>query len=215
MHRDIKPANLLFNKQGKLFVTDFGLARVQSNEQLTFTGDMLGTLRYMSPEQVDSNQYVDARSDIYSLGLTLYELLAGQPANDGDSKAELIRKIREATRLNRVTVDIPTDLRTIVEKATAIEVTDRYQTARELGDDLQAFLDLRTIKAKPSTAWDRLVRFARRNPAVSTSLSTAFVSLLLLALVASMWGWSNSRRAKEAKLLARQQEIALLSLIHI
>ena len=97
VHRDVKPANLLVDGKGHLWVTDFGLAQVQSDTRLTLTGDLLGTLRYMSPEQALARRAaVDHRTDIYSLGVTLYELLTLQPAIGGRDRQELLRQIEFA-----------------------------------------------------------------------------------------------------------------------
>ena len=120
LHRDIKPANLLLDEQGQLWVTDFGLAQVQGNPCLTLTGDILGTLRYMSPEQALAKRVViDGRTDIYSLGVTLYELLTLRPAIDGQDRQEILRKIAEEEPAPPRTLNpaVPRDLETILLKA--------------------------------------------------------------------------------------------------
>src|SRR5262249_53806648 len=144
VHRDIKPANLLVDGRGNLWVTDFGLAQIQEDTRLTRTGDLLGTVRYMSPEQaLGKPAPLDHRTDIYSLGVTLYELLALEPAFGANNRRELLRQItldepRPPRRLNR---SIPADLETIVLKAAAKTPGERYATARELAEDLRRFLE--------------------------------------------------------------------------
>ena len=121
LHRDIKPGNLLLDAEGRLWVTDFGLAQIQGNHGLTLSGDILGTLRYMSPEQALAKRVViDGRTDVYSLGVTLYELLTLQPAFDGKDRAEILRKIGEddPTPLRKLNASVPQDLETIIHKAT-------------------------------------------------------------------------------------------------
>ncbi len=141
VHRDIKPANLLLDVQGNLWITDFGLARLQDDAGLTITGDLLGTLRYMSPEQALAKRgYLDHRTDIYSLGATLYELLTLRPAIDGQDRQEVLRKIAqdEPTPPRRLNPAIPRELETILLKAMSKEPGSRYATAQELADDLRA-----------------------------------------------------------------------------
>jgi WD40 repeat protein len=179
IHRDIKPANLLVDVRGNLWVTDFGLARVRADIALTMTGDVVGTLRYMSPEQAMARRAgVDHHSDIYSLGVTLYELLALRPAFGGQDREELLRQVtqEEPRSPRRFNPAIPTDLETIVLKAMAKEPIQRYATAREMADDLRRFLELKPIKARQPTVWDRALKWARRHVAV---VAAAFLALLL------------------------------------
>ena len=151
VHRDIKPSNLLLDDRSNVWITDFGLAHIQGEAHFTATGDLTGTPRYMSPEQVQARRVVvDHRTDIYSLGVTLYELLTLRPAFEGESPQDVMRRVieEEPTAPRRVNPDIPRDLETIVLKAMAKERDDRYQTARELADDLRRFLDGSPIKAR-------------------------------------------------------------------
>jgi serine/threonine-protein kinase len=153
IHRDIKPANLLLDDACTLWITDFGLARFQEDHGLTMTGDVLGTLRYMSPEQALAKRgYLDHRTDIYSLGVTLYELLTLQPAIEGSDRQELLRSIAQeepiAPRKHNPT--IPRELETIVLKAMTKEPAHRYTTAQELADDLRRFQEHRPIHARRS-----------------------------------------------------------------
>jgi serine/threonine protein kinase len=144
LHRDIKPANLLLDEQGQFWVTDFGLAQIQGNASVTMTGDILGTLRYMSPEQALAKRVViDGRTDIYSLGVTLYELLTMRPAFDGRDRQETIRKIAddEPTPPRKLNPAVPGDLETILLKAMSKELSRRYATAKDLADELRRFLE--------------------------------------------------------------------------
>jgi serine/threonine protein kinase len=165
VHRDIKPGNLLLDTSGHLWVTDFGLAQFQNDAALTLTGDLVGTLRYMSPEQALARRgVVDHRTDLYSLGATLYELLTLQPAFDGRDREELLQQIsleepRPPRRLNRAT---PIDLETIILKAMAKGVEDRYATAEELAEDLRRFLDQKPIRARRPAPWERVAKWSRR-----------------------------------------------------
>jgi serine/threonine protein kinase len=168
VHRDIKPANLLVDVRGNLWITDFGLARMQSDSGLTMTGDVLGTLRYMSPEQALARRgIVDHRTDIYSLGVTLYELLALRPAFSGQDREELLRQLtlEEPQTIRWRNPQVPTDLETIVLKAMSKEPESRYATAKELADDLRRFLELKPILARRPSPWDRLVKWTRRHTA--------------------------------------------------
>lgn len=132
VHRDVKPSNLLLDAHGSIWVTDFGLAKATDQQDLTHTGDVLGTLRYMAPEQFDGR--ADARSDVYSLGLTLYELLAMRPAFDETDRFRLVRQVTHGTppKMRMVDPSIPRDLETIVHKAIDRDASHRYQTAKEL-----------------------------------------------------------------------------------
>ena len=210
VHRDIKPANLLIDEQGDVRVTDFGLARIQADEGLSQTGDLIGTLRYMSPEQVRAD-HVDARTDIYSLGVTLYELCCGQPAFSGEGRQQLIEAIsnKEPVKLQAIDHRVPFDLQSIVAKAMSLEPADRYKDARQFAEDLSRFLQHRTINARPATTLSRFSRFARRNPALTALLATTTLLFGILAAGATMVAWAANVRAKttveQSKMLAREK----------
>jgi eukaryotic-like serine/threonine-protein kinase len=204
VHRDIKPDNLLVDVRGNLWVTDFGLARVQSDTGLTTTGNVVGTLRYMSPEQALSRRTsVDQRTDIYSMGATLYELLALRSAFTGRDREELLQQVtlEEPVPPRRLNPAVPADLETIVLKAMAKESRERYSTARELADDLRRFLDLKPIKARSPTLWDRTLKWSRRHVAI---MAAAFL-VLLLAVGGLATGLVLIRRQRDL-VTAKQKE---------
>ena len=163
LHRDIKPANLLIDSAGAVWITDFGLARFSGNQSLTGTGDVVGTLRYMSPEQALARRgVVDQRTDIYALGATLYELLTLQPAFNGRDHQELLRQIAldEPIPPSRLNPAVPRDLETIVLKAMAKDPSSRYATAQELSEDLKRFLNDDSIMGRRPGPVERTVRWA-------------------------------------------------------
>ncbi len=142
MHRDIKPSNLLLDARGKIWIADFGLAHIQSDPGLTITGDLLGTIRYMSPEQaLAKHALVDHRTDLYSLGVTLYELLTLEPAIVGEDRQELLLKIagEDPRPPRQINAAIPRDLETIILKAIGKTPEERYARARDLADDLRNY----------------------------------------------------------------------------
>ncbi len=154
LHRDIKPSNLLLDGRGNLWITDFGLARLQGDAGPTMTGDLLGTLRYMSPEQALAKRVgVDHRTDIYSLGATLYELLTLTPAYAGRDRQEILRRIafEEPRPPRRLNTAIPVNLETIVLKAMAKDPAGRYAVAQDLADDLDRFLRREPIRRGAAT----------------------------------------------------------------
>ena len=184
IHRDIKPANLLLDLDGTLQVTDFGLARIQSDQGVTMTGDVLGTLRYMSPEQIDEKRVVDHRTDIYSLGLTLYELVAGKPAYTSGSRAALAADIVAGNimPLRNAYPDVPRDLETIIQKAVEPAIDSRYQNASELEADLQRFTQGQPVLARRVGTVERAVRWCLRNRSKAALLGVMATLLLALAI---------------------------------
>jgi serine/threonine-protein kinase len=191
LHRDIKPANLLVDVRGNLWVTDFGLARCVDDAGLTMTGDLLGTLRYMSPEQALGHPAViDTRSDVYSLGVTLYELLTLCPAFRGRDRQELLRQVafEEPPLPRKLNPAVPRELETIVLKAMAKEPGFRYASARDLADDLRRFLEDKPIHARRPTAFEQFSKWVRRHPsiaiaAVTTLMTTAIVLAVAVILI--------------------------------
>jgi eukaryotic-like serine/threonine-protein kinase len=184
VHRDIKPSNLLLDSTGVVWIADFGLAKT-SDEALTNTGDVLGTVGYMSPERFNGKG--DARVDVYALGLTLYELMVLKPAFAGGERLELIEKIcrTEPARPRQLNPRIPRDLETIVLKAIEKEPNSRYRSAAEMADDLQRFIEDRPVLARQTTGVERMWRWCRRNPAVAVLTTSVAVLLVAFAVVAS------------------------------
>ncbi|HIA19574.1 MAG TPA: serine/threonine protein kinase [Planctomycetaceae bacterium] len=203
LHRDIKPANLLLDQEHNVWITDFGLAKAAENNNLTQTGDVVGTLRYMAPEQFEGTS--NAVSEVYSLGITLHELATLQPAFGQESRMELIRQIMEGSvpSLRNVRPDIPRDLETILQKATAREASERYATAQDLAADLQRFRDDRPILARRSTSLQKMRHWSRRNRALAISVSAA-ACLLVVATITASVGYLWTSRAYSS--LTAQQE---------
>jgi eukaryotic-like serine/threonine-protein kinase len=190
IHRDIKPSNLLLDAAGTVWVTDFGLAKTEE-EDLTRTGDILGTIRYMSPERFQGRS--DARGDIYALGMTLRELLVLRPAFESTDRAKLVAMIASEEPIRPRVIDprIPSDLETIVLKAIAKEPERRYQTAQEMAEDLRCFLDGEPIKARRVGTLGRARLWCRRNPALAglygvlfaVAISTSFAAVYFNSLL--------------------------------
>jgi serine/threonine protein kinase/WD40 repeat protein/tetratricopeptide (TPR) repeat protein len=200
LHRDIKPANLLLDLAGTVWVTDFGLAR-EGESDLTRTGDVVGTLRYMAPERFEGVS--DIRSDVYGLGLTLYELLTLQPAFEESDRVRLMDRVarEEPPAPRRRDRRVPRDLETIVLKAIAKEPGRRYATAGDMAEDLRRFLADRPVRARRSMVWERTWRWCRRNPVVA-GLSAAVV--LLVAVLGIGWFVQGLLREERDKALASQ-----------
>jgi serine/threonine protein kinase/Flp pilus assembly protein TadD len=202
IHRDIKPGNLLLDARGTPWVTDFGLAHLQHAEaSLTMTGDLVGTLRYMSPEQALGKRVpIDHRTDVYSLGATLYELLTLRPAFTGSDRQELLRQIafEEPPRPGRLDRRNPAELEIIVAKAMEKNPQDRYATAQELADDLRHFLEDRPIQARRPGWARRLAKLARRHRAVVATAAAGLV--LAVAVLVGSIGWvAGERRGRQAE----------------
>jgi serine/threonine protein kinase len=215
IHRDIKPANLLVDLHGKLWVTDFGLAHCQSQVGLTMSGDLVGTLRYMSPEQALAQRVlVDHRTDIYSLGITLYELVALEPAFSGRDRQELLRQIafEEPRPLRRLNGKVPVELETIVLKAMEKNPGERYATAQELADDLERFLNDEPVRAQRPTLWQRTRKWARRHKPVVVTAGVATTVLLMMAVIALTIGYTYVSEERDRKEKALQQAEASLQL---
>jgi WD40 repeat protein len=216
VHRDIKPSNLLLDIAGIFWITDFGLAKA-ADDGLTATGDLLGTLRYMAPERFRGQG--DARADIYALGLTLYELLTLRPAFDSADRLKLIDRIQteEPGRPRSLDSRIPRDLETIVLKAIDKEPGRRYPSADALAEDLRRFLDDEPILARPATAVERLLKLARRRPAVA-ALNAALVAVAVVGLTGIIWQWRQAvdnlaQANKQREYAVNERENALKNLV--
>ena len=202
VHRDVKPSNLLVDSDGQLWIADFGLATSQNDDNLTGTGDLVGTLRYMSPEQAAGRRSeVDRHSDIYSLGISLYELTTLRPAFEGDDRQKLLRSVLEESPVTPRQFDrfVPQDWETIILKATAKEIDQRYETAGELAEDLKRFIDERPIRARRVTTLERSWRWAKRNRAFAVAILSVAVLVCCLAVVGPFVAY------RQSQLIARQQ----------
>ena len=187
VHRDVKPSNLIVDNTGRLWLTDFGVAACQSNSTLTVSGDLLGTLRYTCPEYVVGSSPVgraDPRMDIYSLGATLYELLALRPAVAGVTRAQILANLTERECLPPTRFDrrVPLDFSNIVMKAVAKRPADRYRSAAEMRDDLRCFLEHRPVRARRISAAQRVVRWVRRRPLQATLVLTTLLCVSALTI---------------------------------
>jgi tetratricopeptide (TPR) repeat protein len=201
VHRDIKPANLLLDAAAQVWVTDFGLARCRTAPELTPAGDAVGTLRYMSPEQaLGKRGLVDHRSDVYGLGVTLYELLTLEPAHAGTDREELLRQIaqEEPRPLRRLNPAVPVELETVVLKAMAREPAARYATAGELADDLRRFLEDQPIRAVRPGLAARGRRWLRRHRGLAAAAGVIAMLALAGLLVATVLVWREQRLTKAA-----------------
>ncbi len=196
LHRDIKPANLLLDAQGNVWVTDFGLAKAFEGEDgLTQTGDIVGTLRYMAPERFDGRS--EPRSDVYALGVTLYELLTLRPLFAESNRTKLIDRVLHDEPVPPRQIDrrIPRDLETIVQKAMAKEPEARYASAAALAEDLRRFLGDEPVLARPVGVVARLARWCRRQPRLATAVGLAASSLVLATGLSITLAWSQYRAA--------------------
>ncbi|HVK12772.1 MAG TPA: protein kinase [Gemmataceae bacterium] len=195
LHRDIKPSNLIVDERGAAWVTDFGVAKLVEEANLTRSGDLVGTLRYMPPERFAGR--TDARGDVYALGVTLYEVLAGRPPFPDTTPHHLIQLItnNNLPPLRTVAPHVHRDLETIVLKAAARDVSQRYPDAGALAEDLRRFLDDRPILARRAGPVERARRWCARNPLIAGSAAAVFLLLVAVAAV-SVVGYAQTARAR-------------------
>lgn len=211
VHRDIKPSNLLLDQTGKVWLTDFGLARIPGGSHLTSQGDRLGTVRYMSPEQAAGrNEQVDFRTDLYSLGATLYELLTLHPVFDAPSREALLAQIESAEprALRKLNSAIPIDVETVIGKALSKSPADRYQSGRQFADDLLCCWEGRPVQARRPTRWERGIKLAIAHKRAVAAAVLAMLVLTITALIASALFYQQQRReqfaAQQARFFLRQ-----------
>ena len=176
LHRDVKPSNVALTRDGRAQLFDFGLALGVEGERLTQSGGQLGTLHYMSPEQVRGEEVLDARTDVYSLGATLYELLTLEAPFEGASRVQLEARIGEGrcAPVRELNPRVSRELALVCAKAMEVEPQRRYASARAFADDLAAVLRRRPIAARAPTAGYRARRWLRRNPALASALLAGF-----------------------------------------
>ena len=212
VHRDIKPSNLLIDLAGNVWVTDFGLAKTD-DDGLTKTGDVVGTLRYMAPERFEG--ICDERSDVYSLGMTIYELVTQQAAFDSTDQLSLLNKIRNDLPRSMRAIDsqVPRDLQTIVLKSIDKDPSRRYASAAAMADDLACFADGRPIKARNIGVWERVWIWSQRNPVVArllTALVLGAVLTLAVSIVATYKFWEMALAQTKLANDARKAENAAM-----
>ncbi len=204
LHRDIKPSNLLVDTHGTVWITDFGLAKAEGSDGPTRTGDVLGTLRYMAPERFEGHS--DRRSDVYSLGATLYELLTLQPLFGDGNRAKLLDRIQHEPPASPRRLDrrVPRDLETIVLKALAKEPVQRYGDAPAMAADLRQFIDDRPILTRRVSTTEQVWRWCRRNPVVA-GLAATVLLLLFGGAIAGGLAANHFHNIAQSEALARER----------
>ncbi|MGE5192263.1 MAG: serine/threonine protein kinase, partial [Deltaproteobacteria bacterium] len=215
VHRDIKPANLLLDTQGVLWVTDFGLAQFHADTGLTRSGDIPGTLRYMSPEQASGQRtLLDRRTDVYSLGATFYELLTLEPIFKGRDVQYLLHQVlhAEPRPLRQLDRTIPVELETIILKSVGKSPDDRYRSAEELAADLQRYLDNQPILARRPSLVDRARKWSRRHPSVVVAFVLVLATITAGSLISN---YREQLRANEAEQRFQQAREAVDVLIEV
>jgi len=205
IHRDVKPSNLILSIDGRLMIADFGLAKVDDDHSVTMSGSLLGTYRYMSPEQVSGAKRlrIDQRTDVYSLGATLYEMLTFQPAYRADNREELLGEIvfNEPTPPRKIIPAVPVELQTICQKAMEKSPEKRYADARDMAEDLRRYINDLPIVAKAPTIIGRARKFVGRRPALSALIAMLVVSgvtvtSLALTTVSARQQTASAQRAE-------------------
>ncbi|HPM80851.1 MAG TPA: serine/threonine-protein kinase [Candidatus Anammoximicrobium sp.] len=207
IHRDIKPANLLIDLRQNLWITDFGLAHLHAEQSLTGTGELVGTIRYASPEQLAGQRAVlDQRTDLYSLGATFYEFVTLRPVFSATTRHGLLQQVlnQEPVRPRSIAPAIPLELETILLKLLSKSPAERYASSQELADDLRRFLRDEPISARPPNLLERTRKWGRRHPAyVGAGVVVMFVVLLVSAI--SNWLVTQANRRTHAALAAERQ----------
>jgi hypothetical protein len=199
VHRDLKPANVLLAEDCTPKITDFGLAQKQDETGQTVSGAILGTPSYMPPEQATGRKDVGPRSDVYSLGAILYELLTGRPPFKAATSWETMQQVRyhDPVPVRQLQPQVPRDLETICLKCLEKEPARRYATAAELADDLHHFLAGEPIRARPVGFFERGIKWARRRPALAAALALASLFVPLVFLAGAQWGAEHAHLKQE------------------
>jgi serine/threonine protein kinase/WD40 repeat protein len=210
VHRDIKPSNLLLDAQGNVWVTDFGLSRFADNADLTQSREIVGTLRYMAPERLRGTS--DGRSDVYSLGATLYEMVALRPPFDEADEIRLMERIRNDAPPppRQLDPNLPRDLETILQKALARDPKDRFSSAGALAEELRRFIDGRPIRSRPVSVPEQFWRWCKRDPwlaGASISAAAVTVALAVVSTAAAIVYRVERNRSDAASLDARWRAV--------
>lgn len=214
LHRDLKPSNVMLDRvTGRALVADFGLAKIASEgrEQLTHSGDVVGTPAYMPPEQAKDSSTVTAQSDVYSLGATLYHAITGRPPFQAASLGEILRQIADEEPIapRRMNPRINRDLETICLKAMQKAPAQRYATAKEFADELGRFLEGRPILARPVSKFEAFRRWCNRNPHLAGAIGTA-TGLALVALIAIIYGYVQTSFALASSKRRLEKSLSLV-----
>jgi WD40 repeat protein len=210
LHRDLKPANILLDEHGEPHVTDFGLVRrVHSSAGLTQSGAIVGTPGYMAPEQAAARKDLSTAVDVYSLGAILYELLTGRPPFQAETPLDVVLKLleKEPDRPRRLNPRIDHDLETVCLKCLEKEPLRRYPSAAALAEDLERWLRGEPILARPAGGLQRVLKWARRRPALA-ALSAAVVLVTGLGMAGIVWKWRDARAAEAAALAEAADAVA-------
>ncbi len=204
LHRDVKPSNVLLRTDGRALLVDFGLAREEALPAMTASGEFAGTPQYLAPEQVEGRS-ADQRSDVFSLGATLYELLTLRRAFSGTTEAEVLDAVRSRDPLDPRRIDpaLPPDLVAVTMRALEKEPARRYPDVLSFAADLEAFADGRPVQARPISTFERIRRQARRHPARAAAVGA--IALLVLAL-SGFGGWAIAR---QPEILAGRERLRL------
>lgn len=208
IHRDVKPGNLILSTDGRIMICDFGLAKTADDQSYTMTGTLVGTLRYLSPEQAMAKRVrVDHRTDIYSLGATMYELLCFQPACPGDDDKEILGAIiaRDPKPPRKITSTVPSELETICLKCMEKSPEARYATARALAEDLRRYSHDLPIVAKRPGPIHRLHKFVRRHKAQVIAVTAG-----VLLTVVGVFSVSETILRRRETVLRQQAEVEAL-----
>ncbi len=216
LHRDLKPSNILLDARGPTpLVADFGLSkRIDTDRSLTETGALVGTPRYMAPEQAAGRKDLTVGADVYSLGVILYERLTGQTPFAGETMLEVLLQVRgaEPPRPSGLVPGLSRDLETVCLKCLQKDPAKRYASAAELADDLERWLRGETILARPVGRAGRAVRWARRNPALATAYAVTVLAVALGAVGAgAVWLWQQAEGAREGARTAQGRAEQALS----
>ncbi len=213
IHRDVKPSNIRITPEGRPVLLDFGVAHHTDLASLTLTGEFRGTPHYASPEQVNAKRReIDARTDLYSLGVTLYEAVTGRVPFEGETTEQVFHQIleKEPVPPYRLNSEIPRDLETVILKAMEKDPERRYQTMADFAGDLQRILNGEMILAKPASFATKIWKRIRRNPAVSTAVGVALAAIAALAVSIPLY-FAQEKRSRilaENRLLSRLQSEA-------